>query len=77
MHAFILFMYVVYSQHTPLPLIVLYALPNHLYIVLLISYKIYISYIQLTTDVGTGHHGMALPQVADGGMPSHMESSCE
>jgi len=28
-------------------------------------------------DVGPCHHGMARPQVADGGMASYMEGSCE
>ena len=28
-------------------------------------------------DVGPRHHGMARPQVADGGMASYMEGSCE
>jgi len=30
-----------------------------------------------TTDVGPCHHGMARPQVVDGGMASYMEGSCE
>ena len=28
-------------------------------------------------DVGPCHHGMARPRVADGGMASYMEGSCE
>jgi hypothetical protein len=28
-------------------------------------------------NVGPCHHGMALPQVADGGTASYMEGSCE
>jgi hypothetical protein len=28
-------------------------------------------------NVGPCHHGMALPQVADGGTASNMEGSCE
>jgi hypothetical protein len=28
-------------------------------------------------DVGPCHHGMARPQVADGGTASYMEGSCE
>ena len=28
-------------------------------------------------DVGPCHHGMARPQVADGGTASNMEGSCE
>jgi len=28
-------------------------------------------------DVSPCHHGMARPQVADGGMASYMEGSCE
>jgi len=28
-------------------------------------------------EVGPCHHGMAHPQVADGGMASDMEGSCE
>jgi hypothetical protein len=28
-------------------------------------------------DVGPCHHGMARPQVADGGTASYMENSCE
>jgi hypothetical protein len=28
-------------------------------------------------NVGPCHHGMARPQVADGGTASYMESSCE
>jgi hypothetical protein len=28
-------------------------------------------------NVGPCHHGMARPQVADGGMASDMEGSCE
>jgi len=28
-------------------------------------------------DVGPCYHGMARPQVADGGMASYMEGSCE
>jgi len=30
-----------------------------------------------THDVGPCHHGMARPRVADGGMASYMEGSCE
>jgi len=32
---------------------------------------------KITTDVGPCHHGMARPQVADGGTASNMEGSCE
>jgi len=28
-------------------------------------------------NVGPCHHGMARPQVADGGRPPNMDSSCE
>jgi len=28
-------------------------------------------------DVGPCHHGMVRPRVADGGMASYMEGSCE
>jgi hypothetical protein len=31
----------------------------------------------LTMNVGPCHHGMARPQVADGGTASYMEGSCE
>ena len=31
----------------------------------------------VTVFVGPCHHGMARPQVADGGMASDMEGSCE
>jgi hypothetical protein len=31
----------------------------------------------LAMDVGPCHHGMARPQVADGGTASYMEGSCE
>ena len=30
-----------------------------------------------TMDVGPCHHGMARPRVAEGGMASYMEGSCE
>jgi hypothetical protein len=33
--------------------------------------------ITLTMNVGPCHHGMARPQVADGGTASDMEGSCE
>jgi hypothetical protein len=32
---------------------------------------------QDTMNMGLCHHGMALPQVADGGKDSNMEGSCE
>ena len=32
------FLYIVYSQHAPLPSVILHALPDHLHIVLLVSY---------------------------------------
>ena len=33
--------------------------------------------IKLPCEVGPCHHGMARPQVADGGTASDMEGSCE
>ena len=30
-----------------------------------------------TMDVGPCHHGMARPEVAEGGMASYMQGSCE
>jgi hypothetical protein len=33
--------------------------------------------ILFSMDVGPCHHGMARPQVADGGKASYMEGSCE
>jgi len=48
------------------------------------SYKTYHCVINLiysitldSMDVGPCHHGMARPRVADGGMASYMEGSCE
>ena len=35
------------------------------------------SICKLSMDVGPCHHGMARPRVADGGMASYMEGSCE
>ena len=40
-----LFIYIVYSQHAPLPSVILHALPDHLHTVLLVSYRIYIPYV--------------------------------
>ena len=37
-------LYIVYSQHAPLPSVILHALPDHLHTVLLVSYRIYIMY---------------------------------
>jgi len=37
-----LFIYVVYSQHAPLPLVILHALPPHLRTSSLVTYEIYI-----------------------------------
>ena len=42
---FLLFIYIVYSQHAPLPSVILHALPDHLHTVLLVSYRIYIPYV--------------------------------
>ena len=39
-----IYLYIVYSQHAPLPSVILHALPDHLHIVLLVSYRIYIMY---------------------------------
>ena len=39
--------------------------------------KISIMHTVLTVFVGPCHHGMARPQVADGGTASDMEGSCE
>ena len=36
-----------------------------------------ICYLRATCEVGLCHHGMARPQVADGGTASDMEGSCE
>ena len=36
-----------------------------------------LSVIHIPVFVGPCHHGMARPQVADGGMVSDMEGSCE
>ena len=41
---FFLFIYIVYAQHAPLPSVILHALSDHLHIVLLVSYRIYIMY---------------------------------
>jgi len=38
MHVRIFILYIVYSQHAPLPSVILHALPDHLHIVLLVSY---------------------------------------
>jgi hypothetical protein len=46
MYVFIyLFIYVDYSQHAPLPSVILHALPDHLDTVLLVTYRIYIFYV--------------------------------
>jgi hypothetical protein len=34
-------------------------------------------YIYISMNVGPCHHGMARPQVEDGGTASYMEGSCE
>jgi len=44
-HTFYLFIYVVYSQHAPLPSVILHALPDRLHTVLLVTYRIYIPYV--------------------------------
>jgi len=33
--------------------------------------------VRKAMDVGPCHHGMTRPRVADGGMASYMEGSCE
>ena len=38
------YLYIDFSQHAPLPSVKLHALPDHLHIVLLVSYRIYIMY---------------------------------
>ena len=42
--SFFFYLYIVYSQHAPLPSVILHALPDHLHTVLLVSYRIYIMY---------------------------------
>jgi hypothetical protein len=42
---FYFILYVVYSQHAPLPSVILHALPDHLNTVLLVTYTIYILYV--------------------------------
>ena len=37
----------------------------------------FILVVYISMNVGPGHHGMAHPQVANGGMASNMEGSCE
>jgi len=37
-----IYLYIVYSQHAPLPSVILHALPDHLHTALLVSYRIYI-----------------------------------
>ena len=37
----------------------------------------YVTYYFKPREVGPCHHGMALPQVEDGGTASEMEGSCE
>ena len=39
--------------------------------------RVTISSLTSETFVGTFHHGMARPQVADGGPATDMEGSCE
>jgi hypothetical protein len=43
-----LFIYVIYSQHAPLPSVILHALLDHLNTVLLVTYRIYIPYMWLS-----------------------------
>jgi hypothetical protein len=42
-----------------------------------VSGSIHLSSCRLAMNVGPCHHGMARPQVADGGTASYMEGSCE
>ena len=44
---------------------------------IIIGTSICISNNFIAMDVGLCDHGMARPQVADGGMASYMEGSCE
>jgi uncharacterized membrane protein len=47
------FLSVVYSPHAPLPSVILYALPDHLNTVLLVTYRIYILYVWLSCSYVT------------------------
>jgi hypothetical protein len=41
------------------------------------DFKLVSAVVVVTMNVGPCHHGMARPQVADGGTASDMEGSCE
>ena len=81
--AFITAEYKLYCSHPIVPCEVLYLksigyLAQTVFIIIII---IIIIITNITTvipcEVGPCHHGMARPQVADGGMASDMEGSCE